>query len=57
MLVLGLVVAMAVVIKVRTANGVIVLENVPADSIVEVDGQRITVTPATGETKCSWGRA
>ena len=36
MLVLGLVVA-AVVIRVRTANGVIVLENVPADAVVEVD--------------------
>jgi formylglycine-generating enzyme required for sulfatase activity/serine/threonine protein kinase len=49
-LLLGLVVTLTVVIKVRTPNGVIVLENVPEDAVVEVDGERITVTPAVGET-------
>ena len=48
-LLLGLAAAFAVVVRVRTANGVIVLENVPANAIVEVDGERVTVTPAAGE--------
>ena len=49
-LLLGLVVAcVEVVIKVKTANGTIVLENVPADAVVEIDGDRITVTPTVGE--------
>ena len=49
-LLLGLVVAWAaVVLRVKTANGTIVLENVPADAVVEVDGDRITVTPTVGE--------
>jgi serine/threonine protein kinase len=48
-LLLGLVVAWAAgVFKVKTKDGVIVLENVPADALVEVDGERITVTPAVG---------
>ena len=50
MLLFGLVVAWAaVVVRVKTANGTIVLENVPADAVVEVDGDRITVTPTVGE--------
>jgi len=49
-LLLGLVVAWAAVgLRVKTANGTIVLENVPADAVVEVDGDRITVTPTVGE--------
>jgi serine/threonine protein kinase len=37
------------VIKVKTPDGVIVLEGVPADTLVEVDGGEITVTPTAGE--------
>jgi formylglycine-generating enzyme required for sulfatase activity/serine/threonine protein kinase len=49
-LLLGLVVAwVAGVFKVKTAHGVIVLENVPADAVVEVDGDRVTVMPKQGE--------
>ncbi len=49
-LLLGLVVAWAAgVFKVKTKDGVIVLENVPGDALVEVDGERITVTPAIGK--------
>ncbi len=49
-LLLGLVVAWAAgVFKVKIKDGVIVLENVPADALVEVDGERITVTSAVGE--------
>ena len=49
-LLLGLVVASAaVVLRVKTANGTIVLENVPENAVVEVDGDRITVTPTVGE--------
>ena len=49
-LLLGLVVAWAAgVFKVKTKDGVIVLENVPEDALVEVDGERITVTPAVGK--------
>jgi serine/threonine protein kinase len=49
-LLLGLVVACASwVLRVKTANGVIVLENVPENSVVEVDGDRIMVTLTIGE--------
>ena len=49
-LLLGLVVACGVVLlRVKTANGTIVLENVPADAVVEIDGDKITVTPTVGE--------
>jgi serine/threonine protein kinase/formylglycine-generating enzyme required for sulfatase activity len=48
-LLLGLVAAWVVVIKLRVQNGVIVLENVPANALVEVDGQRVTVSPAAGK--------
>ncbi len=49
-LLLGLVVASAAgVFKVKTKDGVIVLENVPEDALVEVDGERITVTPVVGK--------
>ena len=37
------------ILRVKTANGTIVLENVPADAVVEIDGDRITVTPTVGE--------
>jgi formylglycine-generating enzyme required for sulfatase activity len=50
LLLLGLIVTWApVVLRVKTANGTIVLENVPKNAVVEVDGDRITVTPAVGE--------
>src|SRR5262249_7098244 len=49
-LLLGLVVAWAaVVFKVKTKDGVIVLENVPDNAVVEVDGDKVTVTRAVGE--------
>ena len=48
-LLLGLVAASVAVIKLRVQNGVIVLENVPANALVEVDGQRVTVSPAVGK--------
>ena len=38
-----------VVLSLKTANGTIVLENVPADAVVEVDGDRIPITPTVGE--------
>jgi hypothetical protein len=37
------------VFKVTTVNGVIVLENVPENAVVEFDGGRITVTQIQGE--------
>ena len=50
MLAIGLIVAFALgVFRIHTKDGVIVLENVPADAVVEVDGEKITVTPAKGE--------
>ena len=39
----------AVVFRVKTRNGVIVLDNVPQNAVVEVDGDRITVTPTGGQ--------
>ncbi len=49
-LLLGLVVAWTgILLRVKTADGTIVLENVPENAIVEVDGDRITVTPPFGE--------
>jgi serine/threonine protein kinase len=39
----------AVVFKVKTEDGVIVLEGVPAGAVVEVDGGRITITPRAGQ--------
>jgi hypothetical protein len=48
-LLLGLVVACTVVIlKIKTKHGVIVVENVPESAIMEVDGDRLTVTPIGG---------
>src|SRR5207248_929852 len=47
-LLLGLVLAWAVVLKVKTANGVIVLENLPENAVVEIDGDRVAVTPTVG---------
>ena len=48
MLLVGLLVALTV-IRVRTPNGVIVLENVPENAVVEIDGRQITVTPSAGQ--------
>jgi Protein kinase domain/PEGA domain/Putative zinc-finger len=49
-LLLGFVAAWAAgVFKVKTANGVIVVENVPADAVVEVDGGKVTITPKEGQ--------
>ena len=39
----------AVVFRVKTRNGVIVLDNVPQNAVVEVDGDRITVSPTGGQ--------
>jgi serine/threonine protein kinase/type 1 glutamine amidotransferase len=50
-LLFGLIVAWAaVILKVKTANGWIVLENVPENAVVEIDGDRVTVTPNGGES-------
>ena len=38
------------VFKVKTKDGTIVLENLPADADVTVDGEMVTVTPADGKT-------
>ena len=46
---LGLAVAWALVIMFQTATVVIVLENVPDNAVVEVDGDRITVVPAVNQ--------
>ncbi|HKI19643.1 MAG TPA: DUF1080 domain-containing protein, partial [Isosphaeraceae bacterium] len=37
------------VFKVRTKDGLIVLENVPESAVVEVDGEQVTVTPHDGK--------
>ena len=37
------------VLKVKTRDGVIVVENVPEDAVVEVDGDKVTITPVKGE--------
>ncbi|MGO9466281.1 MAG: protein kinase domain-containing protein [Isosphaeraceae bacterium] len=37
------------VFKVRTKDGLIVLENVPENAVVEVDGERVTLTPHDGK--------
>jgi serine/threonine protein kinase len=42
--VLGLVLLLGVVIRLKTQDGVVVLENVPADAEVFVDGRKIAVT-------------
>jgi serine/threonine protein kinase len=50
-LLFGLVVAWAaVILRVKTANGWIVLENVPENAVVEIDGDRVTVIPNGGES-------
>jgi serine/threonine protein kinase/formylglycine-generating enzyme required for sulfatase activity len=49
LMLLGLFVAGFVVFKVKTANGTLVLESVPENAVVEIDGYRITVTPKDGE--------
>jgi serine/threonine protein kinase len=36
------------VLKVKTPDGVIVLEGVPTDAVVEIDGHKITVVPKEG---------
>jgi len=49
-LLLGLVIVLAALtFRVKTKYGVIVLENVPENAVVEVDGDRVTITPTGGE--------
>jgi len=49
-LLVGLMIAWdAGVFKAETKDGVILLENVPANAVVEVDGERVTVTPHEGK--------
>ncbi len=50
-LLLGLIVAVWAVgvFKVKTTKGVIVLENVPENAVIEIDGETVTVTPKPGE--------
>ncbi len=49
-LLFGLIVTWAAgILKVKTARGVIVLENLPENAVIEVDGDRVTVTPHEGE--------
>ena len=36
-------------LKVKTPNGNLVLENVPENAVVEVDGEKVTVMPAAGK--------
>ncbi len=49
-LLFGLVIACGVwVLKIKTAHGVIVLENLPENAVVEVDGDKVTVTSIGGE--------
>jgi serine/threonine protein kinase len=38
----------ASVVKLRTEDAVIVVENVPDDAVVEIDGRRISITPPEG---------
>ena len=40
---------MAWALKVKTKDGVIVLDNVPHDAVVEIDGDQVTITPLGGE--------
>jgi serine/threonine protein kinase len=55
---IGLFVAWAAVIfKIKTEHGVIVLENVPENAVVEVDGDRVTVTPTGSEPITIAGQA
>ncbi len=50
LLLMGLIVAWAVVVlRVNTPHGTIVLEGVPEDAVVEIDGASVTVTPTVGE--------
>ena len=37
------------VFRVKTTNGTIVIENLPANAVVDVDGERITIRPPAGE--------
>ena len=53
LLLLGLIVAWAVIIRVKTANGVIVVENVPEHAVLEVDGEKITDTPTVAASSPS----
>jgi len=49
-LLVGLSIAWAAgVFEITTKDGVIVLEKVPENAVVEVDGERVTVTPVRGE--------
>ncbi len=40
---------MAGLLRVKTKEGVLVIDNIPASAVVEVDGNRVTVTPTEGE--------
>ncbi len=40
---------LAGLLRVKTKEGVLVIENIPASAAVEVDGNRVTVTPTEGE--------
>ena len=42
--------AFAAIIRVKTTSGLIVLENVPEDAVVEVDGERVIYNRAPGES-------
>jgi len=49
-LLLGLVIVWAAVaFRIKTKDGVIVLENVPENAVVEVDGDQVTITPTGGQ--------
>jgi len=49
LLLLGLLLAWAgQVLKLKTEKGVLVIENPPADAVVEIDGEKVTLTPAGG---------
>ena len=49
-LLMGLIIAWAmVVLRPNTANGTIVLEGVPEDAVVEIDGGRVTIAPTVDE--------
>ncbi len=49
LLLMGLIVAWAVVLRAKTANGTLGLKSVPEDAAMEVNGDRIMVTPHGGE--------
>jgi serine/threonine protein kinase/formylglycine-generating enzyme required for sulfatase activity len=46
----ALILLAAIIILIRTSDGTIVLENLPPDAVVTVDGGTVTVTAASGNT-------